>query len=58
LVIHDRQDREVPIAEGRRHLRNWPHARLMETSGLGHSRMLNDPSVISVAVDFIAGGRP
>lgn len=55
LVIHDRQDREVPFAEGCRHLSNWPRARLMETSGLGHSRILDDPGVISVATDFIAG---
>ncbi|MDP2134101.1 MAG: alpha/beta fold hydrolase [Sulfuritalea sp.] len=58
LVIHDRHDREVPLAEGMRHLRRWPHVRLMETSGLGHRRLLDDPAVIAAAVDFIVGVRP
>lgn len=58
LVIHDRQDREVPFAEGLRYLRRWPHARLLETSGLGHRRLLADTAVIAAAADFIAGTRP
>jgi pimeloyl-ACP methyl ester carboxylesterase len=57
LVIHDRQDSEVPIAEGRRHARAWPRARLLETGGLGHRRLLQDPLVIEATVDFVAGDR-
>jgi pimeloyl-ACP methyl ester carboxylesterase len=57
LLIHDRQDREISINEGKRYLRTWPHARLMETSGLGHRRVLEDPSVIAATADFIAGER-
>lgn len=58
LVIHDRQDREVPFGEGLRYLRRWPQARLMETCGLGHRRVLDDPAVIAATVEFIAGARP
>lgn len=58
LVIHDQQDREVPLADGKRHVRAWPRARLLETRGLGHVRVLADPAVIDAGVDFIAGGRP
>ncbi|MCK9380610.1 MAG: alpha/beta fold hydrolase [Sulfuritalea sp.] len=58
LVIHDRQDREVPFSEGRRHLNNWPRARLLETSGLGHRRVLEDATVIQATADFIAGDQP
>lgn len=57
LVIHDRQDREVPLGEGHRHARNWPRGRLLETSGLGHRRVLADPMVIEASVDFLAGDR-
>jgi pimeloyl-ACP methyl ester carboxylesterase len=58
LVIHDRQDREVPFAEGKRHLSSWPQARMMEVQGLGHRRVLDDSAVIEASVEFVAGERP
>jgi pimeloyl-ACP methyl ester carboxylesterase len=58
LVIHDRQDREVPLTDGLRHVRAWPRARLFETSGLGHRRLLADSMVIEATIDFVAGARP
>ena len=58
LIVHDREDREVPLSEGRRHLRNWPRARLLETCGLGHRRVLGDAMVVQAIADFIAGERP
>ena len=58
LVIHDREDREVPLSEGRRHVINWPGARLLATRGLGHHRLLEDSAVIEAAAEFIAGARP
>ena len=57
LLIHDRQDREISIGEGKRYLRAWPQARLMETCGLGHRRVLDDPGVIAAATEFIAGAQ-
>jgi pimeloyl-ACP methyl ester carboxylesterase len=58
LVIHDRADREVAFACAMRHIRAWPRARLLETEGLGHRRLLTDPTVLAATADFLAGGQP
>lgn len=58
LVVHDRNDKEIPFAEGRRYAETWPRARMLETTGLGHRRILGDPTVVSAAVEFVAGARP
>lgn len=58
LVIHDRDDPEVPFASARRHLRAWAQARLLETRGLGHRRVLSDPTVLAATIDFLAADRP
>ena len=55
LVIHDRQDTQVPWKQGAALARHWPGARLMSTAGLGHGRILEDDAVARAAVDFIAG---
>lgn len=55
LLIHDHQDREVPLADGLRYLRTWPRARLLETRGLGHRRVLEDATVVAAVADFVAG---
>lgn len=53
LVIHDRQDKEVPYAEGKAFQESWPSAELVSTDGLGHQRILRDPQVIDRAVGFL-----
>lgn len=53
LVIHDRDDKEVPFDVGRRVAHRWPGAELMITSGLGHQRILRDPNVRDAAVSFV-----
>jgi len=55
LVIHDRQDRDVPVEHGMAIARAWPGARLITTDGLGHRKILNDPQVIEEALGFIKG---
>jgi len=55
LVIHDKQDMQVPWKQGAALARHWPGARLMSTRGLGHGRILEDDAVTRAAVDFIAG---
>jgi len=55
LVIHDREDRQVPWTQGARVAQLWPGARLMSTDGLGHGRLLADERVTRAAADFIAG---
>ena len=58
LVVHDRDDREVPPFHGRSVTRAWPDARLFETCGLGHRRLLRDAGVVSEIARFLAPLRP
>lgn len=55
LVIHDRDDREVPWADGEAIARRWPGAALVSTERLGHRRILRDASVAARAVAFVLG---
>jgi len=54
LVIHDRDDREIPVTEGRDLAEAWPGARFVATEGLGHLRLLRAPQVIASAVGFLS----
>jgi pimeloyl-ACP methyl ester carboxylesterase len=54
LVIHDRGDAEVPWQQGAAIARAWPGARLLATDGLGHRRILRDPTAMTAAVSFVA----
>jgi pimeloyl-ACP methyl ester carboxylesterase len=56
LLIHDEGDREVPIRCSERIAASWPGAELVRTQGLGHRRILKDPSVLDRAVSFVAKG--
>lgn len=64
LVVHDTRDREVAFADGAAIASALPGAKMMETSGLGHNRILGDNDVIQSVVGFIAAepeamtGRP
>lgn len=58
LVVHDRDDREVPFRNGERLAAAWPHARLVPTSGLGHRRILRDPAVLAEVVEAVRVGVP
>ncbi len=53
LVVHDRSDREVPLADGEQLASVWPDARLVVTEGLGHRRVLASPATVEMVVDFI-----
>lgn len=54
LIAHDVQDHEVPFAQSKLIEQSWSGARLLETSGLGHRRILRDQKVIQEVIDFIA----
>lgn len=56
LVIHDREDREVPMQQGEALAASWRGARLLRTTGLGHKRILEDERVGQAVADFIRGG--
>jgi pimeloyl-ACP methyl ester carboxylesterase len=55
LVVHDEDDRDVPIRFGHRLVAEWPGARMLKTRGLGHRRILRDAEVIRSAHSFIGG---
>jgi len=54
LVIHDRDDDEVPLADGRAIAAGWPQARLEVTVGLGHRRVLRDEGVRAMVAAHLA----
>jgi pimeloyl-ACP methyl ester carboxylesterase len=53
LVIHDRDDAEVPVRYGRALAAAWPRASFIETEGLGHRRILRSADVVEAGVAFI-----
>ncbi len=53
LIVHDADDRDVSIASGLALARAWSGAGFVGTKGLGHRRILRDPSVVADAVDFM-----
>jgi pimeloyl-ACP methyl ester carboxylesterase len=56
LVVHDENDREVPIACGAAMASAWPDAELLRTRGLGHQRILRDATTLQAVVRFAAVG--
>ena len=56
LVIHDCGDREVPLKQGEALAASWRGARLLHTTGLGHTRILEDEHVGRAVADFVRGG--
>ena len=52
LVVHDQDDTDVPWQDGKTYAEAWPGARMMTTNGLGHRRILREPSVLSAVADF------
>jgi pimeloyl-ACP methyl ester carboxylesterase len=54
LLIHDQNDRQVPVGEAARAAHILPDAELMVTRGLGHNRLLADPAVVTAVVTFVS----
>jgi pimeloyl-ACP methyl ester carboxylesterase len=57
LIVHDRDDHDVPYAHGQEIANAWPGAELLTTTGLGHRSVVRDPEVIRRAVAFLGEGR-
>ncbi|TPV92787.1 MAG: alpha/beta fold hydrolase [Myxococcales bacterium FL481] len=55
LIVHDLEDREVPVTEGKVLAERWADdkARIELTTGLGHRRILRDPQVVAQIVSFV-----
>jgi pimeloyl-ACP methyl ester carboxylesterase len=59
LIVHDTDDRRVDVDDARRLQATWPRARLLETQGLGHTRLLRTPLVVEAVVGHVQrGGQP
>jgi len=58
LLIHDRDDREIPLTHSRTLAEIWPQAQLRITTELGHRRILRDPSVIATVTTFASANIP
>jgi pimeloyl-ACP methyl ester carboxylesterase len=54
LVIHDKNDDDVPVEHGEKLMDALPNGTLLRTIGLGHNRILRDPSVVNHVVEFFA----
>ena len=57
LIVHDRDDHDVPYAHGEEIALAWPGAELLTTSGLGHRAVVRDPEVIRRTLAFLSDGR-
>ncbi len=56
LCVHDTEDTIISVEGSRRVAELWPDARLVETTGLGHTRLLRDAKVVSMAIAFLEQG--
>lgn len=52
LVLHDSDDRSVSVEEGREIAEGNPGAEWVNTSGLGHNRILSDSTVVERILEF------
>ena len=53
LVIHDSEDKEVPVSCAHNIIQNLEFGELYITNGLGHTRILKDEVVIQKVIEFI-----
>ena len=53
LVIHDKNDHEVPVESAKQIAPNLKHGELMLTTGLGHRKILGHHEVIEKSITFL-----
>lgn len=53
LVIHDTEDKEVPVSCAYNIRKNLEHGEILITNGLGHTRILKDNFVVERIINFI-----
>ncbi len=58
LVIHDRDDEDIPLTEGRAIAAAWPGSEFVETEGLGHHAIMRDPGVARRVATFLTTASP
>jgi pimeloyl-ACP methyl ester carboxylesterase len=57
LVVHDRDDDVIPVAEAQLLEVAWPEAQFLYTAGLGHRDVLADAAVVRAVTGFILDRR-
>ena len=57
LIIHDRDDIDVPWQWSERLANAWPNSTLWLTESLGHRRILRNRAVLNAVSDFVAQGQ-
>ena len=57
LILHDRDDRQVPVEQATEIAGVWPGSRVITTAGLGHQRPLRDPGVVTTVVQHLRQAR-
>ena len=55
LIIHDKDDPELPWQGSEKIHQAWKGSKLMLTEGLKHHRIVHDETVVKAALDFLAG---
>lgn len=53
LIIHDKNDRVIPIARSKNVQANWENCEFMEVEGTGHFRILRTPDVHERTLAFL-----
>lgn len=53
LILHDKDDKVIPIHQSKNVHSNWPQAQFVEIEGTGHFRILRTPEVLDRIVAFI-----
>ena len=53
LVVHDRNDKEIPLEEGLAMAAAWPGATMMVTERFGHRRIMLAREVVSAVIEFL-----
>lgn len=53
IIVHDLYDKAVRFKAALEIKQFWPEIQVFETKGLGHRRVLRDPQVLKVILDFL-----
>ena len=53
IIIHDEDDHDVPVSEGKALAHAWPETKIYITHGLGHRRILRSKDVVKLCLDFL-----
>lgn len=53
LLLHDTNDRVLPVEKSREVASKWPVAKIVEVNGTGHYKILGDNKVLDKVIEFL-----